>query len=37
MREYNGKKYIEKDKHDINELVEIVDIFLYIFCRYILS
>lgn len=26
MREYNGKKYIEKDKHDINELVEIVDI-----------
>ena len=26
MREYNGKKYVEKDKHDINELVEIVDI-----------
>ncbi len=26
MRKYNGKEYIEKDKHDIAELVEIVDI-----------
>lgn len=26
MRKHNGKEYIEKDKHDINELVEIVDI-----------
>lgn len=26
MRKYNGKEYIEKEKHDINELVEIVDI-----------
>ncbi len=26
MRKYNGKEYIEGDKHDINELVEIVNI-----------
>lgn len=26
MRKHNGKEYIEKEKHDINELVEIVDI-----------
>ncbi|MBQ7236399.1 MAG: MazG family protein [Clostridia bacterium] len=26
MRKHNGKEYIEKDKHDIAELVEIVDI-----------
>ncbi len=26
MRKYNGKEYIEKQKHDIIELVEIVDI-----------
>lgn len=26
MREYNGKKYIEKEKHDVSELIEIVDI-----------
>ena len=26
MREYNGKEFIEKDNHDIAELVEIVDI-----------
>ena len=26
MREHNGKKYLEKDKHDINELVEIIKI-----------
>ena len=26
MRKYNGKEYIETDKHDINELIEIVNI-----------
>lgn len=26
MRKYNGKEYIEKDKHDIGELLEIVNI-----------
>ena len=26
MKKHNGKEYIEKDKHDIAELVEIVDI-----------
>ena len=26
MRKYNGKEYVEKDKHDVNELVEIVNI-----------
>lgn len=26
MREHNGKVYIEKEKHDINELKEIVDV-----------
>ena len=26
MRKYNGKEYIEKDKHDMNELIEIVHI-----------
>ena len=26
MRKYNGKEYLEKDKHDISELVEIVHI-----------
>lgn len=26
MRKYNGKEYIEQNKHDFNELVEIVDI-----------
>lgn len=26
MRKHNGKEYIEKDEHDIAELVEIVDI-----------
>ena len=26
MRKYNGKEFIEKEKHDISELVEIVDI-----------
>ena len=26
MRKYNGKDYIEKDKHDIGELLEIVNI-----------
>ncbi len=26
MRKYNGKEYIEKDKHDIGELIEIVNI-----------
>lgn len=26
MREHNGKVYIEKDQHDINELVEIVSV-----------
>ena len=26
MRKYNGKEYIEKEKHDIGELVEIVHI-----------
>lgn len=26
MRKYNDKEYVEKDKHDVNELVEIVNI-----------
>ncbi len=26
MREHNGKQYFEKDKHDIKELVEIVEV-----------
>ena len=26
MRKYNGKEYIESEKHDINELIEIVHI-----------
>ena len=26
MRKYNGKEFIEKEKHDINELLEIVEI-----------
>ena len=26
MRKYNGKEYVEKDKHDVKELVEIVNI-----------
>jgi MazG family protein len=26
MRKYNGKEYVKKDKHDVNELVEIVNI-----------
>ena len=26
MRKHNGKEYIEKDKHDINELIEIVSV-----------
>lgn len=26
MREYNGKQYVEKDKHDLTELIEIVHI-----------
>ena len=26
MRKHNGKEYIEKDSHDINELIEIVSI-----------
>ncbi len=26
MREHNGRVYIEKEKHDINELKEIVDV-----------
>lgn len=26
MRKFNGKEYIEKDKHDINELIEIVHV-----------
>ena len=26
MRKYNGKEYIEKDKHDVGELLEIVNI-----------
>ena len=26
MREHNGKVYLEKEKHDINELKEIVDV-----------
>ena len=26
MRKYNGKEYIEQNKHDFTELVEIVDI-----------
>ena len=26
MRKHNGKEFIEKEKHDISELVEIVDI-----------
>ena len=26
MRKHNGKEYIEKDKHDIGELVEIVSV-----------
>lgn len=26
MREHNGKQYFEKDKHDIKELIEIVEV-----------
>ncbi|MBQ3219526.1 MAG: nucleotide pyrophosphohydrolase [Clostridia bacterium] len=26
MRKHNGKEYIEKEKHDINELIEIVKV-----------
>ena len=26
MRKYNGKEYLEKDKHDFNELLKIVEI-----------
>ena len=26
MRKHNGKEYIEKDRHDINELVEIIKV-----------
>ena len=26
MRKYNGKEYVEKERHDVNELVEIVNI-----------
>ncbi len=26
MRKHNGKEYLEKDKHDVNELVEIIKV-----------
>ena len=26
MKKHNGKEYIEKSKHDINELIEIVEV-----------
>ena len=26
MKEHNGKVYIEKDKHDVNELIEIISV-----------